>query len=141
MTYFAPAKKHLITKTSNVMGGIKGKTNNKNGRPPGAVNKLARAHKERLSDLLAEKYHIFTRRLEELEAKDFVKAYIDLLKYVVPPAQPAQEATPAGGCSALKERIIEASKTAAGKSPEKTAADKSNKPRKATKNKRDAKTI
>ena len=141
MTYFAPVKKHLITKTSNVMGGIKGKTNNKNGRPPGAVNKLARAHKERLSDLLAEKYQIFTRRLEELEAKDFVKAYIDLLKYVVPPAQPVQETTPSDKSSALKERIMEASKTAAGKLPEKTTAGKNSKPRKAIKNKPDAKTI
>jgi hypothetical protein len=122
------------------MGGIKGKTNNLNGRPPGAVNKLARAHKERLSDLLAEKYQIFTQRLEELEAKDFVKAYIDLLKYVVPPAQPAQEATPPGGSSALKERIIEASKTIAGKQPEKTTDNESRKQRKTTKNKQDAKT-
>ncbi|MDR0693700.1 MAG: hypothetical protein LBF81_00160 [Prevotellaceae bacterium] len=122
------------------MGGIKGKTNNKNGRPPGAVNKLARAHKERLSGLLAEKYQIFTRRLEELEAKDFVKAYIDLLKYVVPPAQPAQEATPHDRNSALKERIMEASKTTAGKQPEKATANECRKQRKTTKNKQNAKT-
>jgi hypothetical protein len=124
-----------------MMGGIKGKTNNKNGRPPGAVNKLARAHKERLSDLLAEKYPIFTRRLEELETKDFVKAYIDLLKYVVPPAQPAQETAPADKNSVLKERIMEASKTAAGKQPEKTTAGKNRQPQKAIKNKQDAKTM
>jgi hypothetical protein len=113
-----------------IMGGVKGITNNKNGRPPGAVNKLARAHKERLSGLLVDKYKLFTQRLEELEARDFVKAYIDLLKYVVPPAQPAQETATSATNSALKERIIEASKTAAGKPSEKKATGKNKPPNK-----------
>lgn len=73
----------------------KGKTNNPNGRPKGAVNKTTKKTKELIAKFVDENFTTIMEDLKVLEPKDRVAAFINLLKYVVPPArdQEAQDET------------------------------------------------
>jgi hypothetical protein len=71
---------------------VSGKTNNPNGRPKGVTNKLTGLHRSQLSDILAGKFKKFDTELGRLEGGQFVKAYIELLRFVVPHAKPEEPA-------------------------------------------------
>ena len=54
------------------------------GRPKNSVNKVSALVKEAVSNILEEQQGVFLDRLEELSPKDYVTAYIGLMKFVVP---------------------------------------------------------
>ncbi len=54
------------------------------GRPLGAINKSTRLVKETIASILEDNLELFKERLLELNSKEFVKAYMDLTKYVIP---------------------------------------------------------
>jgi len=62
----------------------KGRTNNPNGRPIGSTNKVSADLKQRIADLLDEKFDRFNEALNSLDDKEMVKAYTDLVPFAVP---------------------------------------------------------
>ena len=54
------------------------------GRPKNSVNKVSALVKQAVGNILEEQQSIFLERLEELSPKDYVNAYIGLMKFVVP---------------------------------------------------------
>lgn len=65
----------------------KGQTNNPNGRPVGSTNKVSRKTKELIALFVEENFSEIMDDLKQLEPKDRVQAFINLLKYVIPPAR------------------------------------------------------
>ena len=65
----------------------KGQTNNPNGRPVGSTNRVTRKTKELIALFVEENFKDIMEDLKQLDAKDRVQAFINLLKFVVPPAR------------------------------------------------------
>jgi hypothetical protein len=68
----------------------KGRTNNPNGRPIGATNKVGSDLKQRIADLLNDKFDAFNTALDGLDDRDLVRAYTDLVPFAVPKMATAQ---------------------------------------------------
>jgi len=66
------------------MAGVKGKTNNPNGRPVGAKNKLQLTVKGRIIDYVNNDFDTFIKEVKKLRIKDRVKAKLELIKLVTP---------------------------------------------------------
>jgi hypothetical protein len=95
------------SKGNKDMPGVKGKTNNPHGRPLGALNALAREHLVTVNKLLSENIDKVGEELQKLNGSKLVQFYIDLLKFVVPPAPPHVIEEEDSG-SDLEERVLEA---------------------------------
>jgi hypothetical protein len=91
------------------MPGVKGKTNNPNGRPLGAINALARNNYITVNALLNENLDKVRDELAKLKGLPFVRLYIDLLKQVTPSAPPIVTEEEESG-SDLEEKVLEALK-------------------------------
>lgn len=61
-----------------------GRTNNPNGRPKGAKNKVQLATKERIAEYVEGDFDNFVKEIKKLPIKDRVRAKIELIKLVVP---------------------------------------------------------
>ena len=57
---------------------------NVNGRPKGSLNRVSSDVKEIVADILNDKSSDFIERLERLTDSDFVKYYLQLMKFAVP---------------------------------------------------------
>ena len=57
---------------------------NDNGRPLGSKNKSTILVKNTIASILDDNVELFKEKLLQLNDKDFVRAYIDLAKYVIP---------------------------------------------------------
>ena len=57
---------------------------NENGRPIGSKNKSTILVKNTIASILDDNIELFKEKLLQLNDKDFVRAYIDLAKYVIP---------------------------------------------------------
>jgi len=57
---------------------------NENGRPLGSKNKSTVLIKNTIASILDENIELFKEKLLQLNDKDFVRAYMDLAKYVIP---------------------------------------------------------
>jgi hypothetical protein len=57
---------------------------NENGRPVGSKNKSTVLIKNTIASILDDNVELFKEKLLRLNDKDFVKAYMDLTKYVIP---------------------------------------------------------
>ena len=57
---------------------------NENGRPVGSKNKSTILVKNTIATILDDNIELFKEKLLQLNDKDFVKAYMDLAKYVIP---------------------------------------------------------
>jgi hypothetical protein len=57
---------------------------NENGRPVGSKNKSTILVKNAIASILYDNVELFKERLLRLNDKDFVRAYMDLAKYVIP---------------------------------------------------------
>jgi hypothetical protein len=90
------------------MPGVKGKTNNPNGRPLGALKALAKENYITVNELLNENLDKVREEFKKLSGLQFVRLYIDLLKQVVP-AAPSIETEEEDSGSELEDRIVEAS--------------------------------
>lgn len=66
------------------MGLKPGMCNNPNGRPKGSIDKVSRDLKQRIADLLDNKFDRFNEALDSLDDKEMVKAYTDLVPFAVP---------------------------------------------------------
>jgi len=62
----------------------KGETGNPSGRPKGALNKIGASQREFLTDFLRNGKEKFEKSMRELEHKDYVKAYVSVMQYVLP---------------------------------------------------------
>lgn len=72
-------------KTTPKARGLKpGQTNNPNGRPKGAKNKVQLATKERIAEYVEEDFDNFVKEIKKLPISARVKAKIELIKLVVP---------------------------------------------------------
>lgn len=60
------------------------KEGHSNGRPKGAANKTTKQLREAITAFIADKQDQFETDWKELSAKDRVRAYIDLVQYVLP---------------------------------------------------------
>lgn len=65
----------------------KGISGNANGRPKGSKNKAGEGLRNLISDFLEQKFDQVTNDFEQLEPKDRIKVYTDLLQYSVPKLQ------------------------------------------------------
>lgn len=65
------------------MAGVKGKTNNPNGRPVGA-KKTSIDRKSRIIDYVNNDFDTFIKEVKKLRIKDRVKAKLELIKLVTP---------------------------------------------------------
>ncbi|OLY91788.1 hypothetical protein SAMN05444008_10936 [Cnuella takakiae] len=65
----------------------KGKSGNPEGRPKGSANKATSKIRELMSDFLEKNFPVIAEEFEKLEGRDKVKAYTDLLPYVMPKMQ------------------------------------------------------
>ena len=57
---------------------------NENGRPLGSKNKSTILIKNTIASILDDNVELFKEKLLQLNDKDFVRAYMDLTKYVIP---------------------------------------------------------
>ena len=57
---------------------------NDNGRPVGSKNKSTVLIKNTIASILNDNVELFKEKLLQLNDKDFVRAYMDLAKYVIP---------------------------------------------------------
>lgn len=57
---------------------------NENGRPLGSKNKSTVLIKNTIASILDDNIELFKEKLLKLNDKDFVRAYMDLTKYVIP---------------------------------------------------------
>ena len=57
---------------------------NENGRPLGSKNKSTVLIKNTIVSILDDNVELFKEKLLQLNDKDFVRAYMDLAKYVIP---------------------------------------------------------
>ena len=57
---------------------------NDNGRPVGSKNKSTILVKNTIASILDDNVELFKEKLQRLNDKDFVRAYMDLTKYVIP---------------------------------------------------------
>ena len=57
---------------------------NENGRPVGSKNKSTILVKNTIATILDDNIELFKEKLLQLNDKDFVRAYMDLTKYVIP---------------------------------------------------------
>ncbi len=69
----------------------KGQTNNPLGRPKGRTNKMTGELKNVVKDFLTGNINNFHRHFSNLSSEDYVKNYIALLKYSIPPLQAGRE--------------------------------------------------
>ena len=69
------------------MGLHKGVTNNPNGRPAGVPNKATKQIREMINDFLDQNFDNIVEAFYELQPREKVKFYIDLLQYGVPKLQ------------------------------------------------------
>jgi hypothetical protein len=66
------------------MPGVKGKTNNPFGKPVGTKNKVPTTVKKRIVEYVEADFDKYIKDIEELEPRDRVKAFTELVKLVVP---------------------------------------------------------
>ncbi|MEJ6623295.1 MAG: hypothetical protein QNL28_02360 [Flavobacteriaceae bacterium] len=57
---------------------------NENGRPLGSKNKSTILVKNTIASILDDNIELFKEKLLQLNDKDFVRAYMDLAKYIIP---------------------------------------------------------
>ncbi|MDA0278476.1 MAG: hypothetical protein O3B94_02245 [Bacteroidetes bacterium] len=57
---------------------------NENGRPLGSKNKSTVLIKNTIASILDDNVELFKEKLLQLNDKDFVRAYMDLAKYIIP---------------------------------------------------------
>ena len=57
---------------------------NDNGRPVGSKNRSTILVKNTIASILDDNVELFKEKLLQLNDKDFVRAYMDLAKYVIP---------------------------------------------------------
>jgi hypothetical protein len=69
------------------MGLPKGRTNNKAGKPPGAVNRLSRDLRQTITDFLEDHWSEVVKEFSKLKGRDKVNFYRDLLQYAIPKMQ------------------------------------------------------
>jgi len=62
----------------------KGISGNPNGRPTGSPNKATEKIRDKVNALLSDNFETFKNDLMQLEPKERVKSYIDLLTFVLP---------------------------------------------------------
>jgi hypothetical protein len=62
----------------------KGQTNNPNGRPPGALNKISKGLKENITEFLEINFDEVIRTWNQLESKEKLSFWKDLLQYSIP---------------------------------------------------------
>lgn len=65
----------------------KGKTNNPNGRPKGSGNQINSQTKELIQKFISENFDTIMKDFKELEPKDRIASFLNLMKFVVPPAR------------------------------------------------------
>lgn len=61
-----------------------GESGNPNGRPKGSVNKASASLRESINQFLADNFESVQRNFDELEPKDRIKLWIELLQYALP---------------------------------------------------------
>ena len=59
-------------------------TDNNTGKPKGAISKVSRTLKERLSAAIEEDFDMIIQEVRTLEGKEKVQAYIKLMEFVLP---------------------------------------------------------
>ena len=64
-----------------------GQSGNPNGRPKGAENKATKKVKELVENLITENIPDLLKEFKSLKGRDKIKAFTDLLPYVVPKLQ------------------------------------------------------
>ena len=69
------------------MAGKKGIVNNPNGRPAGAGNLVTKDLKKKLAEFLIDNQDKLLKELSGLKGKEYVMAYQNLLKFVIPVAR------------------------------------------------------
>ena len=69
------------------MGLRPGQTNNRAGKPRGAVNKLSRDTRQTITDFLQTSWPEVEREFHKLNGKDKLNFYRDLLQYAIPKMQ------------------------------------------------------
>jgi len=69
------------------MGLKKGQTNNPNGKPPGALNKMSRKLRQDVTTFLEENFDLVVKEWKKLKGKDKVNFYRELLQYSIPKMQ------------------------------------------------------
>lgn len=61
-----------------------GQSGNPSGRPKGAVNKTTKELREMITNFLLENFEEVQRSFKDLEPKQKVKVYCDMLRFVLP---------------------------------------------------------
>ena len=90
--------------TPRKRGLPKGRSNNPGGRPKGSKNKIPAELKSRMVEELTNSFDKFFSRLSNLDDRDYIRAYTELLKLVIP--QDKGTAQTDAGSDALANRLF-----------------------------------
>ena len=77
----------------SIMAFVKGLSGNPTGRPKGSRNKSGEGLRNLISDFLENRFESIVKDFEQLEPKDRLKVYTDLLQYGLPKLQSVSTAT------------------------------------------------
>jgi hypothetical protein len=69
------------------MGLPKGRTNNPAGKPKGTTTKITSTIRDRIGNFIDDNFEAFIEDVHQLEPKDRVKAFMELLQYSTPKFQ------------------------------------------------------
>lgn len=90
--------------TPRKRGLPKGRSNNPGGRPKGSKNKIPAELKSQLVEELTNGLDDFFTALSNLNDRDYIRAYTELLKLVIP--QDKGTSQPAAGPDTLASRLF-----------------------------------
>lgn len=70
------------------MGLPRGRTNNRDGRPPGSVNRITRELREALKIIVAVELDKLPERIEKLDNRDRIEVLLRLIPFIIPKVEP-----------------------------------------------------
>lgn len=89
------------------MKGVgKGNTNNPNGRPNGAIQKITLSVRERIVEQIQNDFSKYFTELNQLQGKDYVRCMTELLKLVIPRPLNEEESNAINMSSEIIKRLF-----------------------------------
>lgn len=81
------------------------------GRKPGSKNKVQKETREHMREYIATHFDEYTKRMSQLDDRDYVRAYAEMCKFVVPVLQSTSLEATIENKTTIEDRLRELSET------------------------------